>query len=193
MPGYDEDAVQLVIFDGGPDVARLKKEAARLGGSAFSAATKRAYAHCWSEFEEWCADYGRCALPARPQTLELYIVDKLRTLALSSIDQALAAIVAQHYSAGFESPLTRSVREVMRGARRERGSAQKTRAALSPVHLRTICRALRARELEADARDRALMTLGFAAALRVSELMALDLADIQFVRQGMVVSVRRGK
>lgn len=193
MPEFEREPEQLVLFDGGPDVARLKREAARLGGSAFSANTQRAYASDWNDFEEWCADYGRSALPAKPATLELFIVDRLRTLALASIERKVAAIAAAHFSHGFESPYTRSVREVMRGARRERGSRQKSRAALSVPDLRVICRALKARECEEDARDRALLTLGFAAALRVSELVSLDLADIQFVRQGMIVSVRRGK
>ncbi len=174
-------------------MARLKSEAARLGSHAFSVNTKLAYASDWSDFEEWCSDTGRKALPANAQTLEWFIVDRLRTHALSSIDRRMAAIVAAHEMAGFESPYTRSVKEVMRGARRERGSAQKRMAALSVKDLRVICRALPASKDRNASRDRALMTLGFAAALRVSELVGLDLADIQFVRQGMVVTVRRGK
>jgi integrase len=193
MPGYVEESGQLALFDGGPDVARLKKEAARLGQSAYSASTKRAYARCWNDFEEWCSDYGRVPLPAKPGTLELFIVDKLRTLALSSVEQAIAAVMAQHDEAGFESPYTRSARDVMRGARRERGTSQKARAALTPASLRKICRALKARQVEGDARSRALMTLGFAAALRVSELVALDVSDVRFVPKGMAVTVRRGK
>ena len=42
-------------------------------------------------------------------------------------------------------------------------------------------------------RDRALILLGFAAALRRSELAALDVADLEFVREGLVVHLRRSK
>jgi integrase len=42
-------------------------------------------------------------------------------------------------------------------------------------------------------RDRALLLLGFAAALRRAELVALDVEDLQFVKQGVVLIVRRSK
>jgi integrase len=42
-------------------------------------------------------------------------------------------------------------------------------------------------------RDRALLLLGFAAALRRSELVALDVEDIEFVNEGLVVHQRRSK
>ena len=195
MPG-DDDAVQLALFDGGPDVARLKQEAARLGSHAYSENTRSAYAIDWADFEEWCADAGRVALPAKSQTVEWYIVDQLRTHAIASIDRRLAAIASYHAEAGFESPLTRAVRDVMRGARREKGTAQKSRAALSVADLRKICRMLPASKSRGNrlaARNRAMMAVGFAGALRVSELLALEVRDIQFVRQGLIITVRRGK
>jgi site-specific recombinase XerD len=42
-------------------------------------------------------------------------------------------------------------------------------------------------------RDRALLLLGFAAALRRSELVALDVQDLSFVSEGVVVRLRRSK
>jgi integrase len=42
-------------------------------------------------------------------------------------------------------------------------------------------------------RDRALLLLGFASALRRSELVALDLADVTATSDGLVVVVRRSK
>lgn len=177
-------------------MARLKKEAARLGSHSFSASTRAAYAMDWSDFEDWCGEAGRSPLPAKPETVEWYIVDQLRTHALASVDRRLAAIDASHAHAGFESPLTRSVRAVMRGARRERGSVQNSRAALTVADLKKICRSLSASKSRGNARgarNRAMVAVGFAAALRVSELLALELADIQFVSQGLIVQVRRGK
>ena len=44
-----------------------------------------------------------------------------------------------------------------------------------------------------DLRDRALLLLGFAGAFRRSELVALDLADIEQVPEGLRVTIRRGK
>ena len=42
-------------------------------------------------------------------------------------------------------------------------------------------------------RDRALLLLGFAGAFRRSELVAIDLGDLEFNRDGLVVTVRRSK
>jgi integrase len=45
----------------------------------------------------------------------------------------------------------------------------------------------------ADRRDRALLLLGFAGALRRSELVALDINDIEETKEGLRVTIRRGK
>ena len=42
-------------------------------------------------------------------------------------------------------------------------------------------------------RDRALLLLGFAGAFRCSELVALDVADLEEIEEGMRVSIRRSK
>ena len=125
--------------------------------------------------------------------LELYVADRLRTWALASIERRLAGVVAKHRDAGEPSPFDAGVRAVLDGARRERGSAQHGKAALSVMSLRVICRALPASRDRNAARDRAMLTLGFAGALRVSELLGLDLADIDFVRQGVVLNLKRSK
>lgn len=42
-------------------------------------------------------------------------------------------------------------------------------------------------------RDRALLLLGFAGALRRSELVGIDVADLEFVAAGLIVHLRRSK
>ena len=44
-----------------------------------------------------------------------------------------------------------------------------------------------------DARDRALLLNGFAGGFRRSELVGIDRGDIETVRQGIVVHIRRSK
>ncbi len=44
-----------------------------------------------------------------------------------------------------------------------------------------------------DQRDRALLLIGFAGGLRRSELVGLDLTDLEFVREGLIVTLRRSK
>jgi len=42
-------------------------------------------------------------------------------------------------------------------------------------------------------RDRALLLVGFAGAFRRSELVSLNVSDVQFVSEGLVISLRRSK
>lgn len=189
MPGVD----LLVPFDGGPDVERLKKEAARLTSSSRSLSTARAYEGDFADFRGWCESAKRKAMPASAETLELYIVDRLRRHSLATIERRVIGVRAVHLAAGHPSPYTNGARDVLRGARRELGSAQASKAALRVEDLRAICRSLNSARPSTAVRDRAILTLGFAAALRRSELVGLDLADVDFVAKGMLVRIRRSK
>src|SRR5689334_8121694 len=42
-------------------------------------------------------------------------------------------------------------------------------------------------------RDRALLLLGFAGAFRRSELVSLDVTDLEFTRAGLIVTLRKSK
>ena len=44
-----------------------------------------------------------------------------------------------------------------------------------------------------DLRDRALLLFGFAGAFRCSELVSLDVADLDFCRAGLIVTLRQSK
>jgi integrase len=83
---------------------------------------------------------------------------------------------------------------VIAGARRQRKEQPVRKAALSAADVRRICVRLCKLGTAGAARDRALLTLGFASALRRSNLVRLDLADVRFVpRKGVVVAVQSSK
>lgn len=83
------------------------------------------------------------------------------------------------------------VRATLRGIRRQHGTAPRQVAPLEREALRALLAPLG--DAPRDARDRALLLLGFAAALRRSELVALTVADVAFTTQGLVLTVRRSK
>ena len=80
---------------------------------------------------------------------------------------------------------------MLRGLRRERGSAQRHAEALTTPRLKQVLAGLGASL--GDRRDRALLLVGTAAALRRSELVALDVADLHEDKDGLRVIVRRSK
>jgi integrase len=79
----------------------------------------------------------------------------------------------------------------MRGIKRTRGCAQREAKPLLRDDLLLVLDATG--EGMKNVRDRALLLIGFAGALRCSELVALDVADIEHVRRGIVLHLRRSK
>lgn len=174
-------------------MGKLRAAAQLIVMNAQAHQTRRAYAIGWRHFSAWCREAGRDPLPASPDTLKLFIVAHIDELAIKTIDQRIAAIVDKHRSQKHEPPYTYELRELMRGARREKGTAAKRKDALTPDDLRKICAELLRQKTALAIRDRAILTLGFAGMMRRSEIAALDLADIRFAPKGVAVRIRRSK
>lgn len=154
--------------------------------------TLRAYRSDWAHFDAWCARHGVPALPADPSAVALYVTALSATHRPSTIGRRLAAISVAHQRAGHVSPTGDvRVREVMKGVRRTIGTAPAEAAPLTLAQLRRICSSLP--DTTIGARDRALLLVGFAGALRRSELTALDADDVTTREEGLVLRLRRSK
>jgi len=79
----------------------------------------------------------------------------------------------------------------MRGVKRTRGVAQREAKALLRDDLFRVLDAMG--EGVKDARDRALLLIGFAAGFRRSEIVGLNCGDVERVRQGLIITLRRSK
>jgi integrase len=158
--------------------------------AAQSANTLRAYRSDWVGWSAWCAAEHRTSLPADPLDVAVYLAAAADTVkpdggwaySPSTLDRKSAAIAAVHAANGLPSP-TRSdvVRLTLRGIRRARRAQPKRKR---PVLLQTL-EALLAERPEpgwpngvARRRDALLLLVGFAGALRRSELAALTLEDV---------------
>jgi integrase len=137
-------------------------------------------------------------LPATPETLAEYLAHLAESCRVSTLERRLTAIARAHEACGLASPAAHpGVRATLRGIRRTLAEQAPVRAAksgkapLSVEQLRAIVAATP--DTLAGQRDRALLLLGFAAALRRSELVALDLADLEHVPEGLIITLRRSK
>jgi integrase len=170
-------------------VAEQAREYAR---RARSAATLRAYASDWRDFEDWCAKQPVSALPATPQTVAYYISAMADHSKASTIGRRLSSISVAHQVKGFDSPTkSQIVHSVLRGIRRTIGTAPNEKAPLVAADIREMVAGLPDRLI--GKRDRALLLLGFAGAFRRSELIGLDVEDLTFGENGLVVLLRRSK
>jgi integrase len=97
------------------------------------------------------------------------------------------AHTSQHYSSPTNSAL---VKATLQGIRRLNGSTQRQ---VLPAMKRDIQAMVKGMTGIKGVRDMALLLTGFAGAFRRSELVALQVADIQFVKEGAVIRIRRSK
>jgi integrase len=155
--------------------------------------TRRAYRVGWNDFSAYCADNGFNALPAMPQSVALYVTALAARAKLATIRLYLAAIAEKHRETGLDSPTAHEVvRRIVRGIARTNGASQTRKAAVTLDHLRAMLLEVHGDDLKAK-RDRAIVLLGFAAALRRSELAALRVEDLRFEKRGLIVAIRRSK
>lgn len=170
---------------------KLKQEALALAAASKSAGTVYVYTHAWPDFLEFCADHSVESLPAQSATVAAYLTWLARGQQVSTIQVKLAAI--QHFHALAYAPdptAAPEVKAVMAGIRRTLGTAPDKKAPVTLTDLRAMVGALPA--TLAGTRDRALILVGWAGAFRRSELVALDVADIELSRR-LVIHVRRSK
>lgn len=156
--------------------------------------TREAYDYHWREFTTWCAKHQVTPLPCVPQALATYLAHLAqRGRKVSSISLALTAISQAHKTTGHSSPRNdESVRLVFAGIRRTLGRATDQKAAITIPALNRLVRVTPTHKL-IGARDRALILLGFASALRRTDLATLNAQDITDDTDGLRVLLRRSK
>lgn len=171
---------------------RLAARAEEYVDAAQAASTRKAYRSDWAEFSSWAKPRGFAVMPAAPATVALYLAELAEVAKASTIARRLASIGAAHRTAAQPSPTNDpTVMAVWAGIRRVHGTAADQAAPISVPLLRRMVEA--APPGPAGARDQALLLVGFAAALRRSELVALDLGDVDERDEGLAVTIRRSK
>jgi integrase len=160
--------------------------------AADAASTLRAYAADLTNFEAWCAKHGFIAMPATPEVVGAYLAAAGEGYAMPTLRRRVAAIARACGVAGHPLDTKHpAIRETLRGIGRKHGSPARRAAALTTTEIRKLSRAC-GTDL-AGARDRALFLLGFAGALRRSELVGLDVGHVTWTEEGLTLLLERSK
>lgn len=193
MSCANSDSLQIAK-PAGDVLARLLAQADESFRAARASSTLRAYTHDWNQFKTWCECHSFVPLPANDQAVILYSTDlaKNQLKKWNTLSRRLAAISQLHQQAGFESPTkTWAVKQFLSGLRREIGVAPFRKRPVLVDDLKAILRQIPDSVL--GRRDRTLLLLGFTGAFRRSELVGLDVEDIEETRHGLMVKIRRSK
>lgn len=175
------------------EIQELQHEAREHLANSKSENTKRAYGSDWKQFESWCQAHSLDSLPADPQTLVYYITLLGKTKKASTIKRNMAAISQRHETKGYPSPTkTALVKGVWEGIQRKIGIKEEGKEALWLHELRQVVENLPQDKL-IGIRDRALLVIGWAGALRRSELVSLNIEGISKTRDGLILHLNRSK
>jgi site-specific recombinase XerD len=173
--------------------------------------TKGSYKSDWEDFKLWCAARGAAFLPAAPSTVASYVADRAANAydgpgprgtirryppcTPATLGRRLVSISQAHKIARLPVPIDEAVRSVLKGIRRDKGTAQDAKAPVLVAQLQSMVQTSRCSAGPVGKRNRALLLLGFAGGFRRSELVALDVADLDFHSDpaGLVVTIRRSK
>jgi len=158
--------------------------------------TLRAYESDYKDFSVFCEKNNFSSLPADPKILSLYLTHLSQTSKFSTLKRRIASISVIHKLKGHyidtKHPI---IRENLLGIKRVKGSNQKAKKPILINDLKQIIdviNTLHIKEMR-KTRDKALILIGFAGGFRRSELVALDNDDIEFVREGVKIFVKRSK
>jgi len=155
--------------------------------AAHADTTRVVYAGAWARWAQWCAVIQTAPLPAAPEAVAAYLAALARTgKSVATIKGALAAIGYGHSEAAQPLDLKhRAIAAVMGGIRRASSRPIRRAAALQLADLRRIIAAIDGNDVR-SLRDCALLLVGFFAALRRAELVALD-----FIGEGLAHKINR--
>jgi len=158
-----------------------------------AANTQRAYKSDIKDFKGWCVEYGQTDLPVSAVTLAAYVSHLADTHKWASINRKLAAISKLYELSNLDLPTKdKAFRVVMEGIKRTNGIRQKQAPAFKMKELKTILQAIDT-TTNAGLRDKCLLLIGFAGAYRRSELVNLNIEDVQFNDDGVIISLSKSK
>ena len=158
--------------------------------AATSDNTRKAYRSAIRQFEKWG---GR--LPTDRDTVVRYLLARAESLNSRTLDLHLTAIGQWHHYQGVVDPVKDPlVRKTMEGIRRTHGQPKRKAKALRLEHIAQMVNHLRhLPDSKKKHRDMAMLLTGFFGAFRRSELVAVQVNDLVWEPEGLIIRLPRSK
>jgi len=159
--------------------------------------TVRAYKSDFNNFGLFCAQNGFKSLPSEPKIVSLYITHlSSKGIKMSTLKRRLVSIGVIHKLKGHYLDTKHPVIiENIMGIKRRKGSIQKGKKPLLINNLKKIINVIDECNTEniKKFRDRSIILMGFSGGFRRNEIVSLDYDDLDFVNEGLKISIKRSK
>ena len=178
------------------DISSIEIETLDNIRSSKSINTLRAYKSDFNHFIEFCKKNNFKALPADPKIVSFYITHLSSNSKVSTLKRRLASISVIHKIKGhyidIKHPL---IIENLMGIQRKKGVFQKSKNPILINELKEIINVIDKSEKKEgkNARDKALILIGFSGGFRRSELVNIDFEDLEFTKEGVKIFIKRSK
>ena len=158
--------------------------------------TLRAYKSDFKDFGAFCAKHGLNSLPSEPKIVSLYLTHLSKNSKISTLRRRLVSISMVHKLKGHyldtKHPI---IVENLMGIRRVKGSIQKGKKPILINHLKSIINIINQQEIDEikKIRDKTIILVGFGGGFRRTELISIDNEDLEFVPEGVKITIKRSK
>ena len=158
--------------------------------------TLRAYKSDFKDFGAFCAKHGFNSIPTEPKIVSLYLTHLSNNSKISTLRRRLVSIGMVHKLKGHYLDTKHPVIiENLMGIKRKKGSIQTGKKPILINHLKQIINVIDEQKIEKikKLRNRTLILIGFGGGFRRSELISINLEDLDFVEEGVKITLRRSK
>ena len=158
--------------------------------------TLRAYRSDFKDFGAFCAKHGLNSLPTEPKIVSLYLTNLSKNSKISTLRRRLVSIGMVHKLKGHyldtKHPI---IIENLMGIRRVKGSIQKGKKPLLINHLKSIINVIDEQKIQEikKLRDKSIILVGFGGGFRRTELISIDYEDLEFVAEGLKITIKKSK
>ena len=158
--------------------------------------TLRAYKSDFRDFGAFCAKHGLDSLPTEPKIVSLYLTNLSKNLKMSTLKRRLVSISMVHRLKGHyldtKHPI---IIENLMGIKRVKGSIQKGKKPILINHLKSIINVIDQQEINEikKSRDKTIVLVGFGGGFRRTELISINHEDLEFVPEGVKITLKRSK
>ena len=179
------------------DLKALHEETLNNLKSSKALNTIRAYKSDFKDFGAFCAKHNFKTLPTDPKIVSLYLTYLSgRDAKMSTLRRRLVSISMIHKLKGHYLDTKHPVIiENLMGIKRTKGSFQRGKKPILINQLKAIINVIDNEKTEEikKIRDKTIILIGFGGGFRRAELVAIDCEDLEFVSEGVKISIRRSK